>query len=240
MKNTLKIFIVSILTFSLNSCVFNHDESGNGNLTTDKRKIDPEITEIYVSNSIDVVLTQGNNCNLEVTADSNLLEHIVTEQDGNSLYIKIKDNSNLQNIDELKVKVTLPNITYISTSGASSLKTTNTIISKEIELKASSSSDLVISLESENLTSDASSAAEIKIKGKAINVKYEASSSATINAEKLFANYIDAKASSAGNIRCSPIINLDAKASSGGTVHFENKPKTVNKNESSGGKVYQY
>jgi hypothetical protein len=240
MKNTLKIFIVSILTFSLNSCVFNHGESGNGNLTTDKRKIDPEITEIYVSNSIDVVLTQGNNCNLEVTADSNLLEYIVTEEDGNAIYIKIKDNSNLQNIDELKVKVTLPNITYISTSGASSLKTTNTIISKEIELKASSSSDLVISLESENLTADASSAAEIKIKGKAINVKYESSSSATINAEKLFANYIDAKASSAGNISCSPIINLDAKASSGGTVHFENKPKTVNKNESSGGKVYQY
>lgn len=239
MKNTLKIFFLFSITILLNSCINNFGVDGNGNLETDKRKIDPVITEIYVSNSIDVVLTQGNNCNLEVTADSNLLEYIVTEQDGNSLYIKIKKNSNIVNHNSLKAEITLPNITYISTSGASSLKTTNTIISKEIELKASSSSDLVISLESENLTADASSAAEIKIKGKAINVKYEASSSAAINAEKLFANYIDAKASSAGNISCSPIINLDAQASSGGTVHFENKPKTVNKNESSGGKVYQ-
>jgi hypothetical protein len=240
MKNTLKIFFLFSITILLNSCINNFGVDGNGNLETDKRKIDPEITEIYVSNSIDVVLTQGNNYNLEVTADSNLLEYIVTEQDGNAIYIKIKKNSNIVNHNSLKAEITLPNITYISTSGASSLKTTNTIISKEIELKASSSSDLVISLESENLTADASSAAEIKIKGKAINVKYEASSSAAINAEKLFANYIDANASSTGNISCSPIINLDAKASSGGTVHFENKPKTVNKNESSGGKVYQY
>lgn len=239
MKKSIKIFLILIFTISLNSCVFNHGKSGNGNLITEKRKIDPQITEIYVSNVINVVLTQGNNANLEVTTDSNLLEYIVTEQDGNAIYIKIKDNTNLQNIDNMKVKITLPNISYVSTSGASSLKTANTILSKEIELKASSSSDIEMNLETENLIADASSAAEIILQGKAINVEYEASSSSTIEAEKLIANYINAKASSAADIQCSPIINLHAKASSAGNVRFETKPKNINIEESSGGNVYQ-
>jgi hypothetical protein len=239
MKNTIKITAILLFTSIFSSCVFNHSKSGSENVTTEKRKINPEITEINVSNAINVELRQGNKANLEVTADSNLLEDIETYENGNIIYVKLKNNINLNKYNDLKVSITLPNIYHIKTMGASSLNSNNTFITKELTIESSSSSNINVSVETENLTVDCDSASEIILSGKAINAKFDSSSSSSINAFDLLVNNVIAEASSASDIKCNPIVNLDAKASSAGSVVFLNKPKFIKKEESSAGTVRQ-
>ncbi|MFY7811519.1 MAG: head GIN domain-containing protein [Flavobacterium sp.] len=239
MKKIIKITAILVLfTAFFTSCVVNTGVNGNGEVITDSRAISTEVTNIEVSKAIEVKITQGDVAKLEVNADSNILQYIETSIDGNTLDIDIKDNSNLDQF-QATVYVTLPNIYQITTSSASTVKGKNTIITKELTLKASSSSRIELAIETEQLTVDTSSASEVILSGKAINTQYESSSSSSIKAGKLQANHVIARSSSASDIACYPIINLDAKASSSGTVSFWNNPKYIKKEESSAGTVSQ-
>lgn len=237
MKNLIKFTTIVLFTSMFSSCVLNKGIEGNGNVTTENREINSTITEIQVSNAIDVKITQGNIAKLEVTADSNLLEHIETSQDGSILYIKLKNNLSFHDYNSIQVAVTLPNIYHISASSASKVSGFNTIISKELTLKASSSAEIEIAIETEHLSAESSSASEMNLSGKAINAQFDSSSSSSIKAGKLLANNVIAKASSASDISCAPIINLDASASSSGDVKYVSKPKYIKKSESSAGSV---
>jgi len=239
MKKIIKITAVLVLfTTFFTSCVINSGVKGNGQTKTESREINSGITNIEVSNALDVKLTQGENPKLEVTADSNILQYIETSQDGNTLTIGIKDHLGLQDF-EATIYLTLPNIYNISTSSAASVKGKNTLITKELTLKTSSSSSIELALETEHLSVDSSSASEVILSGKAINTQFESSSSSSIKAGSLKANNVIAKSSSASSIACYPILNLDAKASSSGSVSFWNKPKYIKKEESSAGIVSQ-
>lgn len=237
MKNTIKTLVFALMMLIFNSCVINNNVKGNGDRKTETRTINSEITNLVVSNAIQVKLTQGDTPELKVTADSNIINHIETKQEGSTLYIKTAFGTNLDFNNDVIVNLKIPNIYNISTSSASSVEGKNTIISKELTLETSSSSLIEIALETEQLTVDSSSASEVILNGKAINVQLDSSSSSTINAGQLLANNIIAKASSASEIKCNPIINLEARASSSGDIKFVNKPKYIKKSESSAGNV---
>jgi len=75
--------------------------------------------------------------------------------------------------------------------------------------------------------------------GKALKVKTASSSGSTIDAKNLMANEVTSQTSSGSSTSVYPIVKLDAKASSGSSISYHKIPKTVSKEESSGGSVSQ-
>ena len=92
MKAT-KIAILALLLITTTSCMFDgFGIQGNRNVVTEDRKVTADFTAIKVSQGINVYLTQGNDIDISVEADENIIDLLVTEVQGDVLKIYFDKN----------------------------------------------------------------------------------------------------------------------------------------------------
>ena len=238
MIHLVKIVVATIVALLFGSCTmsFNGETiKGSGNVTTRERNL-KGFTKIEVSRGLECEVTQGSAFSVKVVADDNLQDGIITKVENGTLKITSKYN-NYFNVESRKVKVTLPRVDELQTTSGSELTTNGVIKSNNILLKSSSGSDLTAFVESEKIRLESSSGSDLKVKGKAIEVTTSSSSGSDIDAKELLANNVNAQSSSGSDTDVHPLVSLDAKASSGSSIDYHARPKTIRKEESSGGSV---
>jgi len=234
-----KLIVVTITALLFASCNFNMNTiEGSGNVTTEKRIVQGDFKNIQVSNAIDLVIVQSDSTEIIVEADDNLQKEIETKVENGTLVIRCKFNS-FHNISQKKVTVKMPVINKIEASSAASVMSKNIIQGQDVELETSSAATMDVNVESDNISCRTSSGSSITIQGKALKTVAKASSGSSVNAGKLMANEIEADASSGGSLEVHPILSLKAGASSGGSINYNNAPKTIEKTSSSGGSISQ-
>lgn len=109
MKKATFLFIVISLTLS--ACVmdgWNNGISGNGNVVDETRDI-TGFSGVHVSSGIDVYLSEGEEFEVRVEADENLMDVILTELNGNILVVKT-ERYGIRHAKSKKVHVTLPEL----------------------------------------------------------------------------------------------------------------------------------
>ena len=234
-----KIIAVTIAAVLFSSCHANIDFGngidGNGNVTTEKRNVGSNFTKIDVSRGLNVTLEQADTYFVEVEADQNLQEHISTKVENGTLFITADEG-----IDEATAKtihVKLPLLTALETTSGSSVRTKNTFNGTDIDIKTSSGSEADLSLEFDNVRCESSSGSTLSVKGKALKLKTDSSSGSSIDAQGLLVNDVVSEATSGSSTNVHPAVSLNAKASSGSSIDYNSSPKTVSKEESSGGSV---
>lgn len=236
---TIVAFLIALL---VSSCQYSIDIGdsikGSGNLSTEVRQITEDFTGVEVSRGIDVEITQNSSKSVEVRADDNIIEYIHTKVVDGILIISLDKSIKYSNTK--KVLVSMPNIESLRTSSGSSIESKNTLVVSKIDLRASSGSDINLTVETENIQCESSSGSSISLEGKALKLETSSSSGSDIDAQNLLANDVVAKSSSGSSIEIHPILSLNAKASSGGDVIYHNNPKVINKKTSSGGGVKPY
>ena len=234
-----KFIIAFTIALFLNSCNIKTDfrtgEDGNGKLTTEVRDINKDFSSIDVDSGIEVVLQQSNDQFVSVETDSNLQKLIDTKVYKGILYIS--PNVSVNPTKTIKVIVRTPNIEGLEASSGSKIKGLDTFKGEAISIDASSGAEIEVNLKYENIKLDSSSASTIKAYGLAIKLEISASSGSEIIADELLVNEIDASASSGSNMKIHPILKLTAKASSGSNIIYDIEPKSISKDESSGGNV---
>ncbi len=227
---------------------------GNGSVTTESRSVD-DFNKVSVSTGLDVVYSQGP-FNVEVEADSNLHEYIITEVKGNTLIVRRKNKISFKNYKTTTIYVSSPDIYALSASSGADLETKGQIstssmkisvssgadlmanvTSKSLDISSSSGSDANIIAKSESLEASSSSGSSITIEGSSNDADLSASSGSDIDAKDLTVIDCDASASSAGDITITVTGDLDAKASSGADINYYGSPENVERSVSSGGSV---
>lgn len=234
-----KVIAATIAAVLFSSCHANIDWGngidGNGNVTTQRRNVENNFSKIEVSRGLNVNLEQAATYFVEVEADENLQEHIKTKVENGILVITSDDN-----IDEAKAKtirVKLPLLTSLETTSGSSVSSTGKFTGSDIVVKTSSGSETNISLEVDNIICESSSGSTVKLRGKSLNLTTISSSGSSIEAADLLANEIISKSTSGSFTTVHPLVSLNGKASSGSAINYSGSPKTVSKEESSGGSV---
>ena len=239
MTTLTKIIVSTVLAMLMLSCNFGinlgHGISGNGNVVNDQRMPNDTFNQIEVSRGLDVYLTQGNTEIIEVEADENLQEIIITEVRNNVL--EIYADENIRHSQSKKVFVTFKNVTSISSSSGSDVFSTNTITSDNLELKTSSGSDMELNIETESVSCDSSSGSDLKVSGTTNKLYAEASSGSDINAGNLTAESSHVKASSGADITVNTSKELIAKASSGGDIKYYGDPEKVSASDGVSGSI---
>lgn len=230
------VAICSILFASCNNISKMNSVSGSGNVTTETRTVTEQFKNIKVSSAIDLVIEQGENTEITVEADDNLQAIITTTVENGVLIIK-SDSSSFLNATSKKVTVRMPIIEDLDASSAASITAKGMIKGENISLNTSSAANINLNIESDNIYCDSSSGSEIIISGKALKLDTSSSSGSSIHAEDLLVNEVIADASSGSSINIHPIVSLNAEASSGASVSYNNEPKTVQKRSSSGGSI---
>lgn len=190
---------------------------------------------IKSAEGIDVYLKKGDKESVRVEATGVKLSNVLTEVSGSYLKIHM-DDGNYRN-KNVKVYVTYVNIDKISVSSASNVFSEGVIKASSIDLSASSAGSIEVSIEADNVYLDASSAGDIVLDGKARRVEMEASSAGDIDAYNLECESVEASVSSAGSAKISVSKEIDARASSGGSIRYRGNPTKSNTNSSSGGSV---
>ena len=94
-----------------------------------------------------------------------------------------------------------------------------------------------VNLESESVSVSASSAGKTVLEGKTQSLEIEASSAGDIDAYNLESENVNASVSSAGSAKISVSKELEAHASSGGSIRYRGNPLKTNTDSSSGGSV---
>lgn len=192
---------------------------------------------IDVSEGIEVVLTIGDTESVEVTAPEDYIDMVITEVSGTELNIYIKGNNIGNKGRNVVVNVVAKEIQDIESSSGSSVKTTNTIKTEELEISVSSGADVNIACDVNEVSISASSGAGAKVHGTANSVDAGASSGSHIKAGDLIAQDVEADVSSGGSISVHAEKQIDADASSGGSVSYSGSPELVDVEKSSGGSV---
>jgi len=236
MTTLARITIVLILAILFSSCGFDinigQGKKGNGIVKEDNRRVTSEFTVISVSEGLDAYVTQGNDFDIVVEADENIIDLIGTDIKNGTLRIHAIENIGRATKN---VYVTLPIITALKTSSGAGLSTKNDIEAENIELSSSSGSNLQIEeLKAYHVIAESSSGAHIKVAGETEMLNGSASSGSGIKAENLSAANCNASASSGAGITVNASETLTAKASSGGDIRYTGNAKVEHKKSSSG------
>jgi hypothetical protein len=241
MLHLVKVIVTAFIALFFTSCKYDinlgKNIEGSGNVTKQTRNVS-NFDKIILKDGLDCEVIQADKISVIVEADDNLQEGIKTTVENGTLTIESIYN-NYQDVTSKKAIVSLPFITDITTSSGSHLFTKDIIKSNEINLKSSSGSEIDVHVESEKVTCESSSGSSIEIEGKAVYLETQSSSGSTINAKKLYTNEAIAKTSSGSSTTVNPILSLNADASSGSTIKYIRKPKTMTLKENSGGSIHE-
>lgn len=231
-----KAIIVAIVALLFTSCnqVFNGIK-GNGNVQTEERKITEKFTKISVSRGLDVIVEQSDKVFVEVEADENLLKHITTKVVNGTL--EISSDENIYNAEVETVRVKMPMLESVETTSGSTLNSKGVLTGLDLAVKSSSGSEIEVTAEYDNISSESTSGSNIILSGKALKFRAASSSGSEIEADGLLANDVNAQATSGSSVEAHPLVSLNAKASSGASVDYSGHPKTIEKEETSGGSV---
>ncbi|MCF6132308.1 head GIN domain-containing protein [Flavobacterium wongokense] len=207
---------------------------GNGNVTRQTRNVS-DFTKVDVNRGLNVTLEQSDSFFVEVEADDNLQSHISTKVENGTLVITTDEN-----IDEATAKnihVKAPSLTKIETSSGSSVTTKSVFRGTDMAVKSSSGSESSLDLEFDNISCESSSGSSITVRGKALKLTTDSSSGSEIEAKHLLVNDVVSESTSGSSTGVHPLVSLNGKASSGSSINYDGSPKTVTKEESSGGSV---
>ena len=193
-------------------------------------------TGIKVSEGIDVYLKKGDREGVRVEADGTRLDNVLTEVSGSYLKIHLR-SGNIRGKVNVRVYVSYVNLNKLYASSAGNIFADGVLRTDGLVLQCSSAGNIEIEVDARSIEASASSAGQIELRGRAKSFEGDVSSAGQINAYELDSDEAEARASSAGQIRLSVKSELNADASSGGSIRFRGNPSRSMTNSSSGGSV---
>lgn len=236
-----KFIVITLMALFFGSCnqLGNINAiTGSGHVTTENRTVTGDFKNVEVNNAIDLVIEQSDKTEITVIADDNLQKEITTKIENGVLVISC-NKGNFINVSSKKVIVKMPIIEGLDASSASTVNANMTLKGDNLTLVSSSAASIHLAVEYENIQLTSSSASNQTIKGKALRVETSTSSGSVIDTTDLLSNEVIASSSSGSSTKVHPIVSLKADASSGGNITYVGTPKSIQKEENSGGSIHQ-
>ena len=233
-KTTTLLLILVMMT----SCFFDgFGIQGNGEVVSEERKISSNFNGIRVSQGIQLHIRQGNETELTVEADENIIDLLITEVNGDELKIYFEKNVSRATRN---VFLTVDKLNSIKTTSGANVKNDGVFKTKTLTLSSSSGSHVLLDLNVAKVSVSASSGADIELKGTSNEIRCSASSGSHIDADELTSEIATADVSSGANINVYASKELNAQASSGGDIDYYGDPEVLNKSKSSGGSISKH
>jgi len=233
-----KLFVAFITLLSLQA--FAQDVVVS-DANAEKRIVTGSFSAIHVSDGIELLLTQGGNESVAVSAsDNKYIERLKTEVSNGVLKIYYDNKAMVWNSNEkrkLKAYVSFKELEELKAGSGADVKCKSVLQLDNLKMDFSSGAQFNGEVAIQHLETNQGSGSEINATGKAEHLKADASSGAIFKGYDLSVNDCEAKASSGGEVRITVNKELAAKASSGGSIKYKGEGVIKDINVSSGGTV---
>lgn len=210
---------------------------------TERRDVDG-FTEVAVSSSIDVTITQGADFAVEVEADDT--DDVITEVVGDTLRIYRDTGWNWYSFgllsffmedDDLRATVTLPTLTRVRTSGGSDVRGEGTFTGDDLELRTSGGSNITLDLAYDSIDARSSGGSTMQLSGTANRGILSSSGGSRQDNDDLAIKDAELRSSGGSNLNVGVVEELQARASGGSDIRYEGDPRLRDIDESGGADV---
>lgn len=240
MKRTLTITL-AFLTIAISNAQWKRVK-GNGNTVTIERSVG-DYNRVALAGWFDVELVDGNEGELTLTGESNLLEYIKTEVKDGKLTIKQRKGVNLKpsNWNEgILIVVPVESINGVSLSGSGDIVGKTTLKSDNFKTSISGSGDITLQVEAKSVDASMSGSGDIRLSGNTTDFEVSVSGSGDIRAYDLEADFVDAQVSGSADIKVTAKEMLKARVSGSGDISFKGNPKKIDTKSSGSGDISSY
>ncbi|MFP4691824.1 MAG: head GIN domain-containing protein [Bacteroidales bacterium] len=222
---TLAIFMIAIIAIMIfvRTQLIQHigHVEGSGEVRTERREIAP-FNRVSVAGNLTLHVMQDENRQLEVQADDNLLEFVVTEVEDGKLIVSL--DQPVRNNEQLDVYIRIPELEELSVSRGAQAFAENPITGAYLSHTLQAGAKSTLNLQVDSLDIKARAGAIARLAGRADIMNIYSTAGAIIYAGELLVENceIDASAGSLNYLHVTGM--LSGQARYGALVHFEGNP----------------
>ncbi|WP_435262787.1 head GIN domain-containing protein [Tenacibaculum sp. nBUS_03] len=236
-KTTLLLIAISItLTSQAQSWWSSKKIKGNGNVTTETRKV-KNFERVNVNGSFDVKLVEGNEGRISIEGEENIIPYIETIVKNNKLNLKFKKNINIRTTRKLVITVSFESIEGVSLSGSGDVTVHNKIKEDAVSFSIAGSGNIKAIVNANTVKTSIGGSGDIKLKGKTNNLKCSIAGSGDVKAYDLKASNLKASIAGSGNVQTSVSKKIKANVVGSGNIYYKGKPKQIDTNSLGSGDV---
>ncbi|MFD1163242.1 head GIN domain-containing protein [Hwangdonia seohaensis] len=232
-KQTLLVF--ASLLLATTAYAQSKSIKGNGNLTTVTRTTD-SYDAIKCAGHMDFILVSGNEGNITIEGEDNLLEYIVTEVKDNVLKVKVKKGKNLKSSKNKTIKITIPfkDINKVALAGSGDLWNKDVINATNLVVALAGSGDIVLDVKTTSVEGSIAGSGDLTLKGSTNYLKAKVAGSGDFHGFDLQANNTEVSVAGSGDAEVVSTDNLKARVAGSGDIVYKGNPKKDTKVSGSG------
>jgi len=213
------LFLLGVMVFFSCRFIGGKRVRGNGNLVTQERSVSGfEGVENY--GSFDVAIIPSSTTSVKVEAEENLQQYIETYVENNKLQIRPRNHYNLRPRRDMKITVSGPVFTTITTNGSGNiigqgpLNTNN----GNVSLRVAGSGNIDVALNASRVDSEIAGSGNIKVTGTSRTFEGGVYGSGNIRAAGLEAEESKVEIAGSGNVEVYATGKLDVNIMGSGEV----------------------
>lgn len=194
---------------------------------------------IKVSGVAHVYLRKADKENVNIEINKEYNDRLIVEVIDNILVIRMRQvegNNHLNRLD-LKINVDYKDLNSIGASGVTHVYSQNAIESEKLSLDFSGVCKAKLEVLAKEVDLKASGTSDITLSGKADALNTKSSGASNIRAYDLAAGEVDSEASGASNIYVAAAKTLSTKASGASAINYKGNPQVTNNQTSIAAKV---
>lgn len=239
MKNLITLSIIIFFSTQIQAQWWGKSIKGNGEVTTENRTTQGDYDEISVAGFFDVTLVKGAEGNLTIEGESNLLQHVITEVDGDRLIIKVEKKQNLKPSWGKDIRITVPfeDLSKISLSGSGEIMSKDVIKARDFSVSVSGSGDINLEVESQTTDSRVTGSGDLVLTGNTKEHNASVTGSGDLEAGRFKADTVDAKVTGSGDIRISCEKAIRARVTGSGDIEYVGNPQKQDTKVSGSGDI---
>ena len=215
MRQTSIFFLLLFCVSFWSSCDDEDLYVGANNLATEERFV-AVFTGLRISDNMRATVNFGDEAEVLLTANENILDRIRTDVDNGVLEVSLL-RGNYRDID-ISLEITIPELSF--------LKSTD-----DAEIVAGTFLDM------DELRLEASDDAEIAIMGTVNELTLQSSDGAEVHAFDLIATTCDARVSDGADAEVTVENSLSGRVTDGGDLYYRGTPNTIDVSTYDGGEV---
>ncbi len=212
---------------------------GNGNVVTIERSVG-DYDAVALAGWFDVDLVAGNEGEITLRGEENLLEYIKTEVKNGKLVIKVEKGVNLRPSNwkqGIHITVPIESINSATLSGSGDIVGKTTLKASNFTTNMSGSGDITLAIEANSVTATMSGSGDIRLSGKTSDLEIRISGSGDIKSYDLEAEFVEVTISGSADVEVTANQALKARVSGSGDIRYRGNPKKLDSKTSGSGDI---
>ena len=223
-NNMRKLFLlIAVACVCLSSCneIFKKTIHGNGNITTQQRNVH-RADKIKSYGSFDIVIIQGNETSVKVEADENLIDYIITRNEGDDLVVKAREGYNLQSDDPIKITVTTNELELVEVAGSGNVRGEGKFTGRDhLKISVAGTGNVDLAVNTPEIESHIAGSGNISLSGETRDSKIEIAGMGDYNAQNLKSENVEIHIAGSGNTHVYAENKLDVHIAGSGDVYYK-------------------